>query len=163
MKRQLPSNQALATRQPGVPGPLNDVALQRLWLATQRREWRSLAVVATGPEVDTLAVANLLAKISWSYRGLPSAVLDFRELTLRMAEHQLRELKEQIAFGDRVIIALSSVAQNPTTLAVASVTDAAVLCMRLGKSEIRADNAAIKEIGRDKFLGSILVKAGTST
>ena len=52
--------------------------------------WRSLAVVAAGAEVDTLAVANLLAKIAWSYQGQPTAVLDFRDLTLRMVQHQLR-------------------------------------------------------------------------
>jgi hypothetical protein len=138
-------------------GALDDVALQKLWLATQRREWRSLAVVSTGAEVNTLAVANLLAKIAWSYRGHPTAVLDFRDLTLRMVEHQIRELNDQLAH-ERVIIALRSVAENPTTIAVASMTDAAVLCMQLGKSDMRAASTTLNEIGRQKFLGSILVK-----
>jgi hypothetical protein len=159
MKSAPPPIDALVARPgfPAAPGPLDDVALQKLWLATQRREWRSLAVVSTGAEVNTLAVANLLARIAWSYRGHPTAVLDFRDLTLRMVEHQIRELNDQLAH-ERVIIALRSVAENPTTIAVASMTDAAVLCMRLGKSDMRAAATTLSEIGREKFLGSILVK-----
>ena len=158
MKSVPPPSNALVARSSGAPGPLDSVALQKLWLATQRRDWRSLAVVATGAEVDPLAIANLLARIAWSYRGQPTAVLDFRDLTLRMVEHELRELTEQIAHGQRVIIALKAIGENPTSIPVASMADAAVLCMTLVKSHIRAATDAINEIGREKFLGSILVR-----
>ena len=40
------------------------------------------------------------------------------------------------------------------------MTDAAVLCVRLGDSLIRSATDAIDEIGRDKFLGSIMVRPG---
>jgi hypothetical protein len=153
-----PSAAPLALRAPGSPDPLDDVALQKLWLNTQTRPWRSLAVVPSGPEVETLAVATLLAKIAWSYRGQPTAVLDLRDLTLRMVEHRLRELGEQLAHGERVFIALRAISQNPTTIAVTRMSDAAVLCLRLGDSRIRAASDTIEEIGRKKFLGSVVVR-----
>jgi hypothetical protein len=153
-----PSSAPLALRAPGTADPLDDVALQKLWLATQSRPWRSLAVVPSGAEVDTLAVATLLAKIAWSYHRQPTAVLDLRDLTLRMVEHRLRELGEQLAHGERVFIALRAVSQNPTTIAVTRMSDAAVLCVRLGDSLIRTANSTVEEIGREKFLGSVLVR-----
>jgi hypothetical protein len=138
--------------------PWEDVHLQKLWLATQRREWRSLAVMAASDGVDTFPVAEMLAQIAWCYRGQPSCVFDLRDLGLRLADYQLREVRAQMAAGVRVLIALRSASENPTAIPVARQADATVLCIALGKSDFKSARETITEVGRERVLGSILVK-----
>jgi hypothetical protein len=139
-------------------GPWNDLPLQRLWFATQRREWRSLAVMAASDGVDTFSVAEMLAQIAWCHRGEPSCVFDLRDLGLRLADYHLREVRAQMEAGVRVLIALRSPAENPTAIPVARHADATVLCIALGKSDFRSACSTIAEVGRERVLGSILVK-----
>ena len=80
---------ALAVVAPAVPNVWEDARLQTLWLATQRREWRSLAVIGADAGVETLRISEMLAQIAWAYRGQPSAVFDFRDLGLRLADYQM--------------------------------------------------------------------------
>jgi hypothetical protein len=137
-----------------------DVKLQKLWLATQRRTWRSLAVMAAGKSVDTLPIAEMLAQIAWCYRGQPSCVFDLRDVSLRLAEYQIREAHAQVEAGTRVLVALRSVAENPTAALIAREVDAVVLCVQLGRTELKAAEHTIDEIGRDRVLGSIVVRNG---
>jgi hypothetical protein len=135
-----------------------DVRLQKLWLATQRRTWRSLAVMAASKAVDTLPIAEMLAQIAWCYRGQPSCVFDLRDVSLRLAEYQIREAQAQVDAGTRVLIALRSVGENPTAALIAREVDAVVLCVQLGRTEMKAAERTIDEIGRDRVLGSIVVR-----
>jgi hypothetical protein len=153
-----PPNTALATSAPGAEHHWDSVEMQRLWLATQKRPWRSLAVIAGSPGVDTLAVADMLARIAWWYRGQPTGVVDLRDLRLRLVEHQLEEIAELTTHGERLILALRSVSENPTVVPVAKITDAAVMCVELGTTSIRSARSAVDEIGKDRFLGSIVLK-----
>jgi hypothetical protein len=157
MKDPPSDGKTLVMRRPERPNLFDDVALQKLWLATQRREWRSLAVVAGSKGVPTVDVANMLAKIAWWYRGEPTCVFDLRELSLRLVEHQIQEITEQVDQGGRVIIALKSIFENPTAIAVAEIADASVLCLRLGKSSMSQAEQTLEEIGRGRFIGSIIV------
>jgi hypothetical protein len=135
-----------------------DVRLQKLWLATQRRAWQSMAVVAASSSVQTLPIAEMLAQIAWCYRGQPSCVFDLRDVSLRLAEYQVREAQAQADSGVRVLVALRSVAENPTTLLIAREMDAVVLCIELGTTEFKAAEHALSEIGRERVLGTILVR-----
>jgi hypothetical protein len=149
---------ALMAHPSGVAAAFDDVKMQKLWLATQRRAWRSLAVIAGSEGLSTLELASTLAKIAWWYRGQPACVVDFRDLSLRLVEYQLREVATQMNQGQRVIIALRSIVENPATIAVAHVVDAAVLCVRLGETQISAAEQTLEEIGREKFIGSIVLR-----
>lgn len=148
---------ALAPRPTGAPAQWDDVKLQKLWLATQKREWRSLAIVAGSKDVSTLEVADMLAKIAWWYRGQPTCVVDLRDLSMRLVEHQLQEIASQTTHGERVIIALRSVSENPTVIAVAGLADAVVLCVELGKTSMKQASQTIDEIGKARFLGTIVI------
>jgi hypothetical protein len=154
-------SQALALP-PEQPKYWEDVRLQKLWLATQRRDWRSLAVMAASKNVETLPIAEMLAQIAWCYRGQPSCVFDLRDLSLRLAEYQVREAQAQVEAGARVLVALRSIAENPTALLIAREMDAVVLCIQLGKTELKAAAQAIAEIGRDRVLGTILVRGASN-
>jgi hypothetical protein len=137
----------------------DNVKLQKLWLAMQRREWRSLAVVAGSSGISTIEIADMLAKIAWWYRGQPTCVVDLRDLSLRLVEHQLQEIASQTTHGERVIIALRSVFENPTVVAVASAADAVIMCVELGKTPSAQAKQTIEEIGKGCFLGSIALNS----
>jgi hypothetical protein len=141
----------------------NDVRLQQLWLATQRRAWRSLAVVSASAGLPTIDSANMLAKMAWRYSGEPTSVFDLRDVSLRLVEHQLREIAVQVAAGDRVFVALRSVTENPAAVPIARAADALILCVALGKTDMKSAHRTIDAIGRDRFLGTILVEAEYSS
>jgi hypothetical protein len=149
---------ALVVSSPEKPQVWDDVRLQRLWLATQRRQWRSLAVLAASAGVETLGIAELLAHIAWAYRGQPSCVFDLRDLGLRLADYQMREVRAQVDAGTRVLIALRSTAENPTAVPVARQADAVVLCIGIGETRFKSAERTINEVGRDRVLGSIIVR-----
>jgi hypothetical protein len=149
---------ALVKRESGRPNALDDVASQLLWLATQRRVWRSLAVVGASKEVTTIPIANMLAKLAWWYRGQPSSVADFRDLSLRLVEYQLADLASQLERAPiTIVVALRSIFENPTVVPVARTVDAAVLCVQLGASKINESRKTVDAIGRDRFLGTIII------
>jgi hypothetical protein len=151
------TSQALALR-PEQPKLWEDVRLQKLWLATQRRQWQSLAILAGSKSVETLPIAEMLAQIAWCYRGQPACVFDLRDLSLRLAEYQTREIHAQADAGARVLVALRSLAENPTALLVAKEADAVILCIALGETEIKSAESTIAEVGRSRVLGTILVR-----
>jgi len=158
---QPPNELSIVRREPDGPAPMDDVASQMLWLATQRRPWRSLAVVGASQGVPTLEVANMLAKLSWWYRGQPASVADFRDLSLRLVDYQLRDVALQLERDPvTIVIALRSIFENPTVVPVASAVDSAVLCVNLGATAIASARKTVEAIGRDKFLGTIVVRGG---
>jgi hypothetical protein len=140
----------------------SEVRLEQLWLATQNRAWRSLAVVSAGSRVQTIDTANMLAKMAWRYSGQRTAAFDLRDVRLRLVEHQLREIRAQVAAGDRVFIALRSVIENPASASLARAVDAAVLCVEIGTTDLRSAQKTIEAIGRERFLGTILVSSQSS-
>jgi hypothetical protein len=141
----------------------DDVRMQHLWLGLQQKQWRSLAVVSASKGVATLAAANSLAKIAWWYTGEPTCVFDMRDLSLRLLEHQLRDMASQLHGGERVFIALRSTSENPTAVPLAQAADAAVLCIELGKTDMKGAQRTLDAVGRSKFLGTILVPPEVET
>jgi hypothetical protein len=151
---------ALVRRAPDVPAFGDDVRLQLLWLAMQQRVWRSLAVMAASEGIDTLTTADTLAKIAWAYTGQPTCVLDMRDLSLRLLEHQIRDMAAQLQGGERVFVALRSMNENPTAVPLAMAADAVVLCVELGRTDIKGARRTLTTIGREKFLGTLIVPPG---
>lgn len=155
----IPPSDPLGLRPQGLPNVWDDMTLQKLWLATQRRSWRSLAVVGAGKHLDTLWIAELIAKLAWGYRGQPSCVFDLRDLRLRLVEYHEREVAAQVNIGQCVVIALRSVFENPTTVPMARSADAIVLCVALGRTGFKEAEQTLEEIGRDRVIGSIVTRS----
>jgi len=155
-----PAKKADALVLPQKVAPLaDDPKTQQLWLALQQRPWRSLAVVAASKGIGTLKVANDLAKIAWWYTGQPTCVFDMRDLSLRLLDHQLRDMGGQLKGGERVFIALRSSAENPTAVPLARAADVAVLCVRLGATDAKSAERTLEAVGRNRFIGTLLVSA----
>ena len=109
--------------------------------------------------METLQIAELLARVAWAYRGQPSCVFDLRDLGLRLADYQMREVRAQVEAGASVIVALRSTSENPTAVPVARQADAVVLCIGMGQTRLKSAERTIAEVGRDRVLGSIIVRA----
>jgi hypothetical protein len=153
-----PASVALVPRALETPNVWDDVRYQKLWLATQRREWRSLAVLGVSKSIDTLRIAELLAKLAWRYRGKPSCVFDLRDLSLRLVEYQQREVRVQSDSGVCVVIALRPPFENPTAIPIARSADATVLCIDLGVADVQTAEETMAEVGRDRVVGAIVVR-----
>src|SRR5262249_32414390 len=132
-------------------------------LSLRRRPWRSLAVVSASKGIATLALSNTLAKMAWWYTGEPTCVFDMRDLSLRLVEYQLRDMASQLEHAKRVFIALRSTSENPTAVPLARAADAAVLCVELGKTDIKGAQKTLDEVGRERFLGTIIVSGDEET
>jgi hypothetical protein len=154
-----PQPGALVPRPRSAAPQSDDITLQRLWLAMIRREWRSLAVIGGSKGLPTIEVANLMAQMAWWYRGESSCVFDFRDVGLRLVDHQIQTLQYQMQTeqGDRAIIALRSVFENPTAVPFAQAVDAVVLCVGIGATDMASAEKTIVDIGRERFLGSIII------
>jgi hypothetical protein len=153
-----PASAALAQRSPETPNVWDDVRFQKLWLATQRREWRSLAVLGASKSIDTLRLAELLAKLAWRYRGKPSCVCDLRDLSLRLVEYHQHEVRRQAEAGVCVLIALRPTFENPTAIPIARSADAVALCIDLGVADFASTEQTIAEVGRERVVGAIVLR-----
>jgi hypothetical protein len=148
----------LTIRRPDTPNVWDDVRLQNLWLGIERREWRSLAVVGTTRSVATLEIAELLAQLAWRYRGQPSGVCDLRDLTMRLIEVGVQEMRTQMEAGTRLVVALRSIFENPAAAAVAKEADAVLLCVALGETSLKAAEETIAAVGRERVLGCVILR-----
>jgi hypothetical protein len=125
----------------------DEIRLQKLWLAVERTPWRSLAVLGASQSIETLSVAQVLAQLAWRYRGQPSGVVDLRDLSMRLIDYHVQEIRE-----------LRSIFENPTAIPIARQADAVALCITVGETNFKTAKQTIADIGRDRIVGSILVR-----
>lgn len=138
--------------------PASAIAWQRLWLATQRRPWRSLAVIPASGPVATPRVARALAGVGSSHLGSSIRLTDATTITIAGLGACLRGLSDPRESPGRVIVALGPVLEDPASLAVAQAVDVAILCLVLGESSIADAERTIEEVGRARFVGSLILR-----
>lgn len=137
---------------------------QRLWLATrtERRPWRSLALVPAGPGASPemmMQIAVNLAQTGMVHVGSPIHVADATRVTLP----QLVPFSEGIAWhmreSEMMVLALSALSENVTSLPLAKAADAALLCVVMGAMSAADAKKTVTEIGPAHFIGSALFRA----
>jgi hypothetical protein len=158
-----PPSSIVPSKPAGETSVWDDVRLQNLWLSMEKKQWRSLAVVAAGKSIETLRIAELIAELAWRYRGQPSSVSDLRDLRIRLLEYEVQEIQNQVERGTRIVVALRSIFENPTAAQIAKETDAVLLCIALGETNFKAAEETIDAIGRDRVLGSIVLRPRKSS
>jgi hypothetical protein len=136
---------------------LDDAGLTHLWLAAQRRRWRSLALIPVGADVPVLALAAGLAEVGQQHLGGPVAVRDATHVTLPSLQSELFTLGELGDCAEHTVIALPPLLGSPAGVAVAQAANLAVLCIALGKSAIAEAEAVVEEVGRDRVLGTVIL------
>jgi hypothetical protein len=130
---------------------------QRIWLGTQSRPWRTLAVVAADRGVSTYEVASLITALGLQH-GESIGLADVREVGLHRIAAIIDLAKEVIATGERLVFAARSIEENLATIPIARAADCVLLCVSLGSTSVALVKETVALLGKERFLGSLLVK-----
>jgi hypothetical protein len=138
-------------------GAWNRSDWQRLWLGTQSRPWRTLAVVASDHRVSTYQVASLIAGLGLQH-GQPIRMADVRNITLNRVAAIIELADNVVAGGERIVFAARSITENLATIPIARSADCVLLCVSLGSSSLALVEETVAQLGKERFLGSLLIK-----
>jgi hypothetical protein len=145
-----------ASERPAPSGPWRQSEWQRFWLATQSRQWLSLALVPAGdalPHGLILHAAVALARTGMLHLGTQIHVADAGNLRLDLVTEFASELEDTMQSG-LVIVALPSVDASPITVPLARAADSAMMCVALQGSRLADIRRALDQIGKEHFLGA---------
>jgi hypothetical protein len=136
---------------------------QRLWLSlwTQKRSWRSLALVPAGPGATPqtfLQIAVALARTGTIHTKIPIHVADATQVQLGQLEPFSAELTSHIGDEEMMVIALSPLDENVTALPLAKQADCALLCVVLGEMSGADARKTVSQIGASHFIGSAVFR-----
>ena len=137
--------------------PWERASYQRIWLRLASCDWRTLAVVPAEDDMPTYDVANLIMMLGASH-GESIGVLDFRDVRTKRALDAIRAAESQLDPSERVVFAARSIRENLATIPLGRATDCAILCVSIGSTSMDFAAETIEQIGKDRFIGSILVR-----
>lgn len=139
-----------------IVGPWDRPDCQRIWLGTQLKDWRTLAIVPADEELSSYEVASLIMALGL-HHGEPIGVADLRDVGLSRVRASLEVVDVHVGRGERVVLATSAISTNLATIALARAADAAVLCVSFGSTSLALAKETIDQIGKEHFLGSVLL------
>jgi hypothetical protein len=79
-------------------------------------------------------------------------------VSLSTLRAELTNLAEGARRAERSIVALPPLLGSPACLELARAADAALLCIELGSSAIAEAEQIVDDVGRERVLGSIIVR-----
>lgn len=163
----MPPGQGLGSASAPPPDPIGgfggntmDPVWQRLWLRCQQHDWQSLAFIGSSrrdPD-GVLEIAHGMARLA-SELGQELTVFDARALGLKDMGRMLAQVQSITSRGKRCIVVLKLVTENATTVPMAQNVDAALLGVFIGETSVVAASRTVEEVGRPKFLGSVVLNA----
>jgi hypothetical protein len=148
-------------------GPLPSLDLQELWFAALSHAWSSLVVVPADRGISSSWIGEALGQMARFHSGgelihLKAEGLDLHAsaelLTLMAARNEPRGPGEQQHpwLERHAVVVIDPVVTNPTGVAVALAVDAALLHVRLGRTNVRSARRTIELIGRERFIGCVI-------
>jgi hypothetical protein len=142
----------------GVDGSWDRADWQRMWLRIQTLEWQTLALVPGDDETSTLEVGNLIARLARDHNE-PVHVADMRALRPKHVDAFLEAARWEARQGTRIVFVTRSAATNIATVPLARGAHRAILCVSLGSTSLSSIRDTIEQIGREHFLGSLIVRS----
>jgi hypothetical protein len=133
--------------------------LQRMWFSARAHEWRSLALVPASDDVCVVRLARAFAALGLRDRGESIGVADLRDVPLPNLRGPIEVIRWHLRRGERVILALSPCFRSAATVPLVRAADSAVLCVSLGATRIAEANETVQQVGRDPFIGTVLVRS----
>jgi hypothetical protein len=134
---------------------------QSLWLASQARPWRSLALVPAGPGASPallLKVANTLAQTGMVHLNAPIHVADATSITLAQLVEFLHEVRYHTEQGAIVLLALAALSENVTSVSLAQAADVSMLVVLLHRMSVADGKKTIERVGLQHFVGSAVLR-----
>ena len=138
---------------PAAELPATDI--QRLWFATLKKEWNSLAVLPAHPGGTATQIGKALAKVASLQKDSSIKLISAEGTDLAGASRLIIEMTSHVAQGGLAIVVLDSVISNPAGIPVALAADAALLCVQLGQSDIDSGKRTLELLGEAKFVGAV--------
>jgi hypothetical protein len=140
------------------PGP--DIDWQRLWFATRERQWTSLAIIPSDSGIDAGRVAASLVETGRIHGERPVSLLSGIGVQLGGVHQIVDSITAMMGRGDWVVVPVDPITENPSAVPIVQAASAALLVLRLGESLLGSARATIEVIGRERFLGSVVLGEG---
>jgi hypothetical protein len=134
-----------------------DSEWQRIWFAARQRDWSSLALVPTDASADVVRVAENLVATGQLLGERPVSVVKATGVQLEGVQQVIDSIAAIAARGDRTIVPVDPIADNPAAIAILRACSAAVLVVCLGESLLTVAETTADIVGRDRLLGSVVV------
>jgi len=145
----------------GKAAPQQEQALLALWTVLCRmRPWRSLALCPVEKGSSALITAKAITEAANQMRSTPLQLLNAEGVEPREVEQRIRELHNMVERGELVMVVLDPVISNPAAIPIAAAADAAVLCVPLFRTGFGPAKRTVELVGKDRFLGTITLRAG---
>lgn len=133
-----------------------------LWYRLITEPWSCLVVVAAQPSVNTWRMACSLAGVGSLYGHHQVEPVDALNLNLDRAAavtHLVAPRGNPRTRSDtRFVVALDCPIDNPIAIGVLAASDAVLLLLEKGISDLPRAHKTIELIGRDRLLGAVLVE-----
>jgi hypothetical protein len=134
-----------------------DSEWQRIWLSIHHHGWTSLALVPSHSGIDVVKVAELLAATGRLEGERPVTVLKAIGVQFAQVQSVIDQVAATADRGERVIVAVDAITENPSAIALVRSASSALLLVRLGESLLGSAQAALDAIGHEHFLGSVVL------
>jgi hypothetical protein len=158
---QEPSS-VLAVRREQPVELVRSVDWQRLWLALQAKPWTVLAVIPASsgaPPQFAVKVAITLARTGMVHLNAPIHVADGTGVPLAEVMTFLADINRCRDAGDRILVALAPLAEDPTSETLARAADSALLCVLFEEMDASEAKRTVDKIGKDRFIGSSIFRS----
>jgi hypothetical protein len=147
-------NSAAAASMP-ITADLPSTDVQRLWFATLKKEWSSLAVLPSHPGGSAEPIAKALARVAALQKDSSIKLIDASGTDLAGASRLIIEMTSHVAQGGLAIVVLDSIISNPAGIPVALAADAALLTVELKQADIDTGRRTLELLGEAKFVGAV--------
>jgi hypothetical protein len=131
---------------------------QRIWFSARHRDWSSLALVPSDGSVDVNRMADMLATTGRLHAERPVSVVNATGMNLEAVQQIVDSIAKITNHGERVIVPVDPVADNPAAIAILRCCSAAVLVVSLGQSLVAAAETTIEIVDREKFIGGVVLE-----
>lgn len=130
---------------------------QRIWFSVRQHGWTSLALVPSHPGIGVLRFAEALAATGRVQGERPVTVIDATALHMENLQQLTESIAAAVTRGDWVIVPVETISENPSAIAIIQATSSALLLVRLGESLLTSAQNALHAVGRDRFIGSVVI------
>jgi hypothetical protein len=134
---------------------LPDRPYQELWFELRSWSWKSLAIVPTTPGVTELDIAEKLVVVGVSNTNRRLSLISAEGASVSDTDRIVAMIRAAEARGDRAIVAVDPLIDNPASAPIVRAVNGAVLVARLGQT-MRADmERTIIMTGRNRIVGVV--------
>lgn len=128
---------------------------QELWFELRSWAWKSLAIVPTKPGATELDIAERLVVVGVSNTNRRLSLISAEGASVSDTDRIIAMIRAAEARGDRAIVAVDALIDNPAAAPIVRAVNGAVLVARLGVT-MRADmERTITMTGRSRIVGVV--------